>query len=195
MTVRPRACVIPGLLALSALTMTGCASSGTIGAAAAGGQLPGSVGSSTAIPPSTSAATGTSVPSSAGTDSSAPPAPATSAPASPTSQDSSALASSLKTLNDIWKDKGCKTALAGFSDYLYAQQASAAQGLAAIPGAVQKIRVGAQQTTAPGAAQVMNTMAADMLTMYSQGQQGKTPDKGPVKNDFQTMGNVCMPPP
>ena len=37
-------------------------------------------------------------------------------------------------------------------------------------------------------------MASDMQAMFSQAQQGRTPDKGPTKNDFQVMGNVCSQP-
>jgi hypothetical protein len=201
MTVRLRASVIPGL-ALSALALAGCASQGTIGtggtgaAGAAGGPLPGA-GSSTSAGGTSAGATGTGAPSSASTESSAPSAPASSSPAapsSPSSQDPSALASSLKTLNSLWTDPGCKTALAGFSTYLYAQEQGPAQGIAAIPGAVPKIRAGAQQTKKPAAAQPMNKMVTDLLAMYSQAQEGKTPDKGPVKQDFQVMGNICSQP-
>ena len=191
MTVRLRASVIPGLLALTALWLTACASQGAIAAGGAEGSVPGTAGSSS--PATGSSAPSSGVPSSGGTDSSAPASsPDTGSSAgTPTSEDPSALASSLKTLDSLWTDQGCKTALAGFSDYLYAQQASPAQGTAAIPGAVQKIRTGAQQTKRPQAAQAMNKMASDMLAMASQAQQGKTPDKGPVKNDFQIMGTVC----
>jgi hypothetical protein len=188
MTVRLRASVIPGLLALTGLSLTGlsltaCASQGTIGAA-------------TSSPAgNTSSTGGSSTPSSSSTASSAPTAPASgSSPAAPSSQDPSALASSLKALNSLWTDQGCKTALAGFSDYLYAEQTSELQGVAAIPGAIQKIRAGAQQTQKPQAAQAMNKMASDLQTMFGQAQQGQTPDKGPVKNDFQVMGNVCSQP-
>ncbi|MEY9858776.1 hypothetical protein ABH935_004399 [Catenulispora sp. GAS73] len=193
MTVRLRASVIPGL-ALSALALAGCASQGTIGtsaAGAAGGSLPGAASST---PAGGTSATGTSAPSSASTDSSAPSAPASSSQAAPSSQDPSALASSLKTLNSLWTDPGCKTALAGFSTFLYAQEQGQAQGIAAIPGALPKIRAGAQQTKKPGASQPINKLAADLQTMYSQAQQGKTPDKGPVKQDFQIMGNICSQP-
>ena len=196
MTVRLRASVIPGL-ALSALALAGCASQGTIGtsaAGAAGGPLPGAANSPSSTPAGNSSATGTSAPSSASTGSSAPSAPASSSPAAPSSQDPSALASSLKTLNTLWTDPGCKTALAGFSTYLYAQEQGPAQGIAAIPGALPKIRAGAQQTKKPGAALPINKLAADLQTMYSQAQQGKTPDKGPVKQDFQIMGNICSQP-
>ena len=197
MTVRLRASVIPGLAASASvltLALAGCASQGTIGtsaAGAAGGPLPGAASST---PAGNSSATGTSAPSSASTDSSAPSAPASSAPAAPSSQDPSALASSLKTLNTLWTDPGCKTALAGFSTYLYAQEQGPAQGIAAIPGALPKIRAGAQQTKKPAATQPITKLATDLQTMYSQAQQGKTPDRGPVKQDFQIMGNICSQP-
>jgi hypothetical protein len=193
MTVRLRASVIPGMLALSASALTACTSQGTIGAGASGGPIAGTSGASTPAANSsadTSAVIGTSAPSSAATDSPAS-APASSSQAAPSSEDPSALASSLKTLNQLWKDPGCKIALDGFSTYLYAQQAGPAQGIAAIPNAVPKIRAGAQQTKKPDAAQAMNKLAADLLTMYSAAQEGKTPDKGPVRTDWQIMGNVC----
>ena len=197
MTVRLRASVIPGVLALSVLALSACTSQGTIGANASGGSVPGTTGTAGTTGGSTSAAstsaatpaaTGTDAPSSAATDSAAP---TSSSQAAPTSQDPSALASSLKTLNQLWKDPGCKIALDGFSTYLYAQQAGPAQGIAAIPDAVPKIRAGAQQTKKPDAAQAMNKLAADLLAMSSAAQQGKTPDKGPVRTDWQIMGNVC----
>ena len=186
MTVRLRTSVIPGLLALTALSLTACASQGTIGASASGGSLPGTAGSSS---PGTNPSSG--APSSASTDSPAPDTATGSSPAAPSSEDPSALASSLKTLNQLWTDQGCKTALSGFSDYLFAQQTGELQGVAAIPGAEQKIHAGAQQTKKPGAADVMNKMVTDLQTMFTQAQHGQTPDKGPVKNDFQVMGNVC----
>ena len=204
MTVRPRVSAISGVtpgvisgaaLSALALALTGCSSQGTIGTSApgaAGGPLPGAASPTPAGP--TSAASGTGTPSSASTDSSASSASAGSSATAPSSQDPSALASSLKTLNTLWTDVGCKTALAGFSTYLYAQQQGPAQGIAAIPGALPKIRAGAQQTKKPGAAQAITKMAADLQAEYSQAQQGKTPDKGPVKQDFQIMGNICSQP-
>ena len=193
MTVRQRASVIPGLaLGAAALALAGCASQGTIGTGAAGaavGPLPGPASSTAAG--TSSAATGTDAPTSTSTDSPAPGTPTSSAAASSNSPDPSAMASSLKALNDLWTDPGCKTALAGFSIYINALEQGPAQGIAAIPAAVPKIRAGAQQTKKPGAAVQMNKMAADLLTMYTQAQQGKTPDKGPVKTDFQIMGNIC----
>lgn len=200
MTVRLRASVIPGLLALSALALTACSSQGTIGAGASGGgPVPGpatssaSAASSTASSPANPSAStgGTSAPSSVSTGSSAPPNPVSSSHSAPSTQDPSALASSFKTLDQLWKDQGCKTALGGFSDYVLAEQKGDLQGVAAIPGAVQKIHVGAQQTRKPGAALEMNKMATDMQAMFTQAQHGQTPNKGPVSNDFQIMGNIC----
>ncbi|MEY9934732.1 hypothetical protein ABH926_009400 [Catenulispora sp. GP43] len=186
MTVRLRASVIPGLLALTALSLTACASQGTIGAGTSGGPVPGADSSTVASGSASGSAsdgtsTSTSAPSSADTGSSAPSG----------SQDPSALASSLKTLNQLWTDPGCKEALAGFGDYVSAQEKSTLQGVATIPASVQKIRLGAQQTKKPGAADAMNKLATDMQAIVAQAQQGKTPDNGPVKTDFQVMGNIC----
>ena len=193
MTVRLRASVIPGLLALTALSLTACASQGTIGAGADGGTVPGTGGSPS--PGANGSATGSSAPSSASTGSSAPNTPATGpTPGGSGSQDPSALASSFKTLTKLWTDQGCKTALAGFSDYVTAEEQGEVRGVAAIPGAQQKIRAGAQQTKLPQAAQAMTKMAADMQAMFDQAKQGQTPDKGPVGTDFQIMGNVCSQP-
>ena len=191
MTVRLRASVIPGLLALTALSLTACASQGTIGAGSPdGGPLPGAGSSSPSG--NTASATGGDTPSSAGTDSSAPSSADTaSSPAASGSQDPSALASSLKTLNSLWTDQGCKIALAGFGDYVSAEQANVLQGVAAIPAAEAKIRTGAQQTRKPGAADAMNKLADDLQTIFEQAKQGKTPNNGPVRTDFQVMGNVC----
>lgn len=178
MTVRLRASVIPGLLALTALPLTACASQGTIGASASG--------------PTSTADSG--VPSSGGTDSSAPSDPAAGSFSASVTQDPSALASSLKKLDSLWTDQGCKIALAGFGDYVTASQTGTQQGVAAIPGAEAKIRTGAQQTKKPEAAVEMNKMAADLQTIYTQAQAGQTPANGPLKSDFQVMGNVCSQP-
>jgi hypothetical protein len=200
MAVRSRfhTAAVPGTLALTVLVLTGCTSQGTVGAGAAGG--PGSP--STSNPASASGSTSASGPAStSGTPSggdkgtAAPTTPATgSSPAAPSSQDPSALASSLKVLNQLWTDPGCKTMLSGFSDYLYASQKGQAQGDAAIPAAVKKIRLGAQQTKRPGAAQEMNKMAGDLLAMHTEAQQGKTPNKGPLHADWQIAGNECSQP-
>ena len=82
-------------------------------------------------------------------------------------QDPSVLASSLKELNSTWTDQGCKTALAGFGDYVTAQQKSVLRAVATIPASVQKIHIGAQQTKQPGAADAMNKMATDMQTIFT----------------------------
>ena len=189
MAVRLRASVIPGMLALTASSLTACASSGTLGASASGGTQPPGTAKPSA-PATTSTPSTDTTPASGGTDSSAP-APTASSATAPTSQDPSALASSLKTLNQLWTDQGCKNGLAGFSIYLYAQEQGPAQGIASIPTAIPKIRAGAQQTKKPEAAQAMNKLAADLLTVYTQAQQGQTPDKGPIRSDFQHMGDAC----
>jgi len=181
MTVRLRASVIPGLLALTGLSLTACASSGTIGAGAAGGSVPGTAGSSSPAVGNSSTA-GSSAPSSGGTDSSA---------TASSTQNPSDLASSLKKLNSLWADQGCKTALAGFGSYVSAYQTNKLQAVAAIPGAVQQIRAGAQQTKLPAAAQAMNKMATDLQAGFDQAKQGQSPNNGPVQNDFQVMGNTC----
>jgi hypothetical protein len=192
MAVRSRANVMQGMLALGALgvglslSLTACSSDGTVGPAAAGGSSPLAVKSSTPVADSSTSTSAAPAPTS--TDSAAP---ATSSATSSPSQDPSALASSLKTLNQLWTDQGCKTALSGFSDYLYAQERGPAQGIAAIPTAVPKIRAGAQQTKKPQAADAMNKLAADLLTMYTQAQEGHSPDKGPVRSDWQHMGDFC----
>ncbi|MEY9891508.1 hypothetical protein ABIA35_005488 [Catenulispora sp. MAP12-49] len=195
MTVRLRTSVIPGLLALTALSLAACASQGTIGAGTAGGTVPGTGNSTSASGSANGSSTGgtggTSAPSSADTGSSAPSAATGSSPAAPSSQDPSVLASSLKELNSTWTDQGCKTALAGFGDYVTAQQKSVLQAVATIPASVQKIHIGAQQTKKPGAADAMNKLATDMQTIFTQAQQGQTPNNGPVKSDFQVMGNIC----
>lgn len=196
MTVRLRASVIPGMLILTALALTGCTSQGTIGAGADGGPLPGGATSSRATGTSgtsgaSTSASGTSAPSSTNTDSASSSAPASS---SASSADPSALASSLKTLNKLWTDPGCKTALAGFSDYLYALQQGQAQAIAAIPGAAAKIHQGSQQTAKPQAAVQMNKAVTDLQAMAAAAKQGQTPDKGPVKVDFQNMGSICSQP-
>jgi hypothetical protein len=195
MTVRLRTSVIPGLLALTALSLAACASQGTIGAGTAGGTVPGTGNSTSASGSANGSSTGgnggTSAPSSADTGSSAPSAATGSSPAAPSSQDPSALASSLKELNSTWTDQGCKTALAGFGDYVTAQQKSVLQAVATIPASVQKIHIGAQQTKKPGAADAMNKLATDMQAIFTQAQQGQTPNNGPVKSDFQVMGNIC----
>ena len=72
-----------------------------------------------------------------------------------------------------------------------AQQKSVLQAVATIPASVQKIHIGAQQTKKPGAADAMNKLATDMQTIFTQAQQGQTPNNGPVKSDFQVMGNIC----
>ena len=113
------------------------------------------------------------------------------APAASRSGNPSDLASSLKKLNQLWADQGCKTALAGFGSYVSAYQTNKLQAVAAIPGAVQQIRAGAQQTRVPEAADAMNKMATDLQTMVDQAKQGQSPNKGPVQNDFQVMGNTC----
>lgn len=192
MTVRLRASVIPGTLALTALSLTACASQGTIGAGTAGGTVSSAPGTSGA--PGSTSASGSGAPSSGATDS-APSSPDTgSSSAAPSSDDPSALASSLKALNQLWTDQGCKNALAGFSDYLYALQKGQAQGVAAIPGAVQKIRQAASQTKKPHATEAITKLADDLQAMSTQAQHGQTPDKGPVKTDFQIMGTVCSQP-
>lgn len=185
MTVRRRASVIPGLLALTGLSLTACASSGTIGAGAAGGSVPGTAGSSSPAVGGSSTA-GSSAPSSGGTDSSA-----TASSSASSSQNPSDLASSLKKLNSLWADQGCKTALAGFGSYVSAYQTNKPQAVAAIPGAVRQIRAGAQQTKLPAAAEAMNKMATDLQTVFDQAKQGQSPNNGPVQNDFQIMGNTC----
>jgi hypothetical protein len=191
MTVRLRASVIPGSLTLTALGLTACASSGTVVANASGGtRPPGTASSSAAANTATGTASSDPAPPS-GSTSTPPAAPGDSSATAPTSQDPSALASSLKTLNQLWTDQGCKTGLAGFSIYLYAQEQGSAQGIASIPNAIPKIREGAQQTKKPEAAQAMNKLAADLLTVYTQAQQGQTPNKGPIRSDFQHMGDVC----
>lgn len=199
MTVRLRASVIPGMLTLTALGLTACASSGTVGAAASGGtQPPGTASSSQATNAASATDTGTASSDPAppsGSASTPPDAPADSTITASVSQDPSALASSLKTLNQLWTDQGCKTGLAGFSIYLYAQEQGPAQAIASIPNAIPKIRQGAQQTRKPAAAQDMNKLAADLLTVYTQAQQGQTPNKGPIRSDFQHMGDDCIPQP
>lgn len=183
MTVRPRASVIPGLLALTGLSLTACASTGTIAAAG---------GSGATVPASASGSSDSSsgsAPSSISTDSSAP-ASGSSATASG-SENPSDLASSLKKLDSLWADQGCKTALAGFGSYVSAYQTNKLQAVAVIPGAVQQIRAGSQQTRLPVAAQAMNKMAGDMQTIFDQAKQGQSPNNGPVQNDFQIMGNAC----
>ena len=184
MTVRSRASVIPGLpaltgLSLTALSLTACASQGTIGAAADSGAL-------------SSISTGSSSTGSSSTASSAPTASATGSSATASlSQDPSALASSLKKLDSLWADQGCKTALAGFGGYVSAYQTNEQQAVAAIPGAVRQIRAGAQQTRLPAAAEAMNKMAADLQTVFDQVRQGRSPNNGPVQTDFQIMGEAC----
>ncbi|MBS2537479.1 hypothetical protein KGQ20_32465 [Catenulispora sp. NF23] len=187
MTGRLRASVIPGLLASTALALTACASQGTIAASASGGTTaPGTSGSSTPAP-----ATSGGAPGSVGgsQDSAAPSTPA--GGSSPSTESSAALASSIKSLNDTWTDPGCKTALAGFSGYLFAQQAGLLQGVAALPGAIQQVRAGSSQTRKPQAAVAMNRMVNDMTAMQNQAKQGQKPSPGPLKSDFQTMGTVC----
>jgi hypothetical protein len=196
MTGRLRASVIPGLLALTTAALTGCASQGTVGASAAGGSTPpGPAGTSTPAP-NTSGSTptgGTSTPTSTSTggstDTAAPSTPA--GGSSPSSESSAALASSIKSLQDTWTDPGCKTALAGFSTYLFAQQAGLLQGVAALPNAIQQIKAGSTQTKKPQASQAMNRMANDMTSMLGQAKQGQTPSQGPLKSDFQEMGTIC----
>jgi hypothetical protein len=183
MTVRLRASVIPGLLALTGFSLTACASQGTIGAA--GGSVPSSAsGSGAPSSASTgSASTGSASTGSTSTDSSAPTASSSGNP--------SDLASSLKKLNSLWADQGCKTALAGFGSYVSAYQTNKLQAVAAIPAAVQQIRAGAQQTRVPAAADAMNKMATDLQTVFDQAKQGQSPNNGPVQNDFQVMGDTC----
>jgi hypothetical protein len=181
MTVRLRASVVPGLLALTGLSLTACASQGTIGAAGgSGGTVPSSTSGSSA--PS-SISTGPVSTGSVSTGSSVPTASSSGNP--------SDLASSLKKLNSLWADQGCKTALAGFGSYVSAYQTNKLQAVAAIPGAVQQIRAGAQQTRVPAAAQAMNKMATDLQAVFDQAKQGQTPNNGPVQTDFQVMGNAC----
>jgi hypothetical protein len=191
---------VPGLLALTALTaltapaLAGCTSQGTIGASPAGGLGTGS--SSASNPASASGSTSAGATASAdATGTSAPTGPTTpaggSSPATPASQDPSALASSLKVLNRLWTDQGCKTVLAGFSDYLFASQKGQAQGDAAIPAAVRKIRVGAAQTAKPGAGPQMIKMADDLQALHTEAQHGQTPDKGPLRGQWQIVGDMC----
>lgn len=182
MTVRPRASVIPGLLALTGLALTACASQGTIGAAGgSGGTAPSSI--STGSIGTGSASTGSASTGSASTGSSAP--------AVSGSQNPSDLASSLKKLNSLWADQGCKTALAGFGSYVSAYQTNKPQAVAAIPDSVRQIRAGAQQTRVPEAANAMTKMATDLQAVFDQAKQGRTPNNGPVQTDFQVMGNAC----
>ncbi|WP_194897599.1 hypothetical protein [Catenulispora pinisilvae] len=193
MTGRLRASVIPGLLALTALALTACSSQGTIGASASGGTTaPGTAGSSAPAPSTSGGAPSsadTGAPTGGGTDTAAPSTPA--GGSSPSTESSAALASSIKNLNDTWTDPGCKTALAGFSSYLFAQQAGLLQGVAALPGAIQQVRAGSSQTRKPQAAVAMNRMVNDMTAMQNQAKQGQKPSQGPLKSDFQTMGAVC----
>ena len=186
MTVRLRASVIPGLLALTGLSLTACASQGTIGAAGgSGGTVPSSSGGSGA-PSSVSTGSVTT-----GSDSTGSPGTDSSTPTSSSSENPSDLASSLKKLNSLWADQGCKTALAGFGSYVSAYQTNKLQAVAAIPAAVQQIRAGAQQTRVPAAADAMNKMATDLQTVFDQAKQGQSPNNGPVQNDFQVMGDTC----
>jgi hypothetical protein len=97
-------------------------------------------------------------------------------------------------LNQDWTDQGCKTVLAGFSGYLFASQKGQAQGVAAIPAAVQKIHIGAQQTGKRDAAPEMNKMAGDLQAMYAEAKAGQTPNKGPLRADWQIVGNMCSQP-
>ncbi|MBW8805167.1 MAG: hypothetical protein JF587_15175 [Catenulisporales bacterium] len=165
-----------------ALGSAGCASEGTVGA---GGKPSSAV--SVSKPPTGSAPSGTPTASSGTTTTSAGSKPSSSAsPADP-----SALASSLKKLNDLWTDPGCKAGLHGFADYLTAAQESPAKADAAIPGAIRGLRSGAQSTHRPDAAQAMSNMAKDLQAMADADKAGKTADKGPLRNDWQVMGNAC----
>jgi len=126
-------------------------------------------------------------------------APASSKPSSaPKSSASSAnpsdakqLADSLKKLNELWTDPGCKLGLHGFGNYLTAAQQSAAKGNAAIPGAITDLKAGARATKRQAAAQAMTNMAKDLQVMADAAKAGKPQDKGPLKNDWAIMGNAC----
>ncbi|MFL6110459.1 MAG: hypothetical protein ACJ786_03790 [Catenulispora sp.] len=174
---------VAGAVAL-VLASAGCASEGTVGAA---GKPSGAVGVSVSAPPTSSVSSATPTAASGTTPTSAGSTPSPSgSPADP-----SALASSLKKLGDLWTDPGCKVGLRGFGTYLTAAQESPAKADATIPGAIQGLRSGAQATRRPDAAQAMGNMAKDLQTIADADKAGKTADKGPLRNDWQIMGNAC----
>ncbi|NUP50685.1 MAG: hypothetical protein HOW97_25740 [Catenulispora sp.] len=178
---------VSGMLALG---VAGCASEGVIGAA---GQT-----SSAQSPPGTALGSvpGTS-PASASTQSSAPAShtastsPATGQTSSPGGANPTDLASSLQKLNTLWKDPGCRLGLHGFGAYVTALQQSPAKGDAAIPGAIHDLRAGAGATKRPIAGKAMTDMAKDLQTIADATKAGKTPDRGPLRNDWTIMGNSC----
>ena len=191
MAMRKRAMVVvPGLLALSVTVLTACTSQGTIpgpGPRAGSAPTPGGVSASASsdqptgpAPTSGAVATDESLPTASTGDSTAP-----------SQEPSAVLASSLDKLNELWTDPGCKMALAGFGKFMYATLASPEQGIAAIPAALPQIRAGAGATRNPNAAQAMRKMVTDMQAMADAAKAGQTPDKGPVRNDWQILGNSC----
>ncbi|NUR29721.1 MAG: hypothetical protein HOV83_28380 [Catenulispora sp.] len=179
-----------GTLTLGA---AGCASKGVVGGGAPSSalSLPGTSGpTGSAHAPSTS---GSSASSALGqpADSAASPNSSGSAPSSGGTGDPSALASSLKKLNDLWTDPGCKIGLRGFGAYMTASLDSPAKGNDAIPGAIRDLRAGATTSKRPDATLAMNNMAKDLQTMSDAFKAGQTPDRGKLRNDWTIMGNAC----
>lgn len=189
------AMLVTGALALG---VAGCASQGVIGAASGGpnqGKNVSGTGSpsapgSSAGPADPSAVTGTALSSSAPPSSKPSSSPKSSA-SSANPSDAKELAESLKKLNELWTDPGCKLGLHGFGNYLTAAQQSAAKGNAAIPGAITDLKAGARATKRQAAAQAMTNMAKDLQAMADAAKAGKPQDKGPLKNDWSIMGNAC----
>lgn len=184
-----------GTLALGA---AGCASKGVVGGGAPSTavSLPGTSGpTGSAAAPSTSGSSASSA-SGAPSDSAASPNASGSAPSGAASSaanpgDPSALASSLKKLNDLWTDPGCKIGLRGFGNYMTASLESPAKGDAAIPGAIRDLRAGATTSKRPDATLAMNNMAKDLQAMADAAKAGQTPDRGKLRNDWTIMGNAC----
>ncbi|MFD0631412.1 hypothetical protein ACFQ9X_07000 [Catenulispora yoronensis] len=153
-----------------ALGVAGCASQGVVGA----------VGSTAPSAPGSAAAT--TAPETPISD----PSTSTSATADP-----SALASSLKSLSDLWTDPGCKIGLRGFGAYLTASEQSTAKGDAVIPTAITDLRAGASASKRLAATQAMTAMAKDLQDIAAADKAGTTADRGKLRRDWQIMGTAC----
>ncbi|GAA1960723.1 hypothetical protein [Catenulispora subtropica] len=180
-----------------ALGIAGCASEGVVGGGAPGNSLslpgtsaptgPGSSGASASGRPSDSAPSSNPGATTPESSSAAAPSSSSAQPADP-----SALASSLKKLDELWTDPGCKLGLRGFGNYLTAAQESPAKGDDAIPAAIRDLRAGATSSKRPDATLAMNNMTKDLQAMADAAKAGQTPDKGKLSTDWQIMGNACM---
>jgi hypothetical protein len=189
----PVAMVAVCVLGALTLGVAGCASEGVVGGGApsSGLSLPGtSEPSGSKNAPSSS---GSSAPSASGqpSGSAASPNSSGSAPSSGGTGDPSALASSLKKLNELWTDPGCKIGLRGFGNYMTASLESPAKGNDAIPGAIRDLRAGATTSKRPDATLSMNNMAKDLQAISDAAKAGQSPDRGKLRNDWTIMGNAC----